>query len=224
MMGERERHLTEAQLHDAADATAAPMERAAIEQHLAECATCRSEVDRIRALLGTVFGLPRGIAPPPGLWSGIAERIRRPESFDVARAGVRTRRAYAWLAAAAILLVVASSAITARVLGRPGATVASRSDSTPASDDSGARTPGFRTVRDEYERMDRDLAALLEAQREKLAPETVAKVERNLDIIDRAIGEIREALAEDPGNKALQQLLKASYGHKAALLRQVSQS
>jgi len=224
MMGERERHLTEAQLHDAADATAAPMERTAIEQHLAECATCRSEVDGIRALLGTVAGLPRDIAPPDGLWSGIEERIQRPRSLHVAAPGARSRRAYAWLAAAAIFLVVASSAITARVLGRPGATAASGIDSTPARDDSGTRPPGFRTVRDEYERMDRDLAALLEAQREKLAPETVAKVERNLDIIDQAIGEIRQALAEDPGNKALQQLLKASYGHKAALLRQVSQS
>jgi len=223
-MGERERHLTEAQLHDAADATAAPMEHAAIEQHLAECATCRSDVDRIRALLGTVAGLPRDIAPPAGLWSGIEGRIRRPRSLDAAPAGARSRRAYVWLAAAAILLVVASSAITALVLGRTDATVASRSDSTPARDDSGTGAPGFRTVRDEYERMDRDLAALLEAQREKLAPETVAKVERNLDIIDQAIGEIRQALAEDPGNKALQQLLKASYGHKAALLRQVSSS
>jgi hypothetical protein len=72
--------------------------------------------------------------------------------------------------------------------------------------------------------MDRELAAQLASQRDKLMPETIEKVERNLAIIDQAIDEIRQALAEDPNNRALQQLLKASYGQKAALLRQVSQS
>jgi hypothetical protein len=79
-------------------------------------------------------------------------------------------------------------------------------------------------VSDEYDRLDRELAALLAAQRGKMQPETVAKVERNLAIIDAAIAEIRQALAEDPGNEALRQLLKASYGQKSALVRQVATS
>ena len=57
-----------------------------------------------------------------------------------------------------------------------------------------------------------------------MQPETITKVERNLAIIDAAIAEIRQALADDPGNDALRQLLKATYGQKSALVRQVSAS
>jgi hypothetical protein len=87
----------------------------------------------------------------------------------------------------------------------------------------GSQTP-VRRVSDEYDRLDEELSALLAGQRDKMQPETIAKVERNLAIIDGAIAEIRQALAEDPGNEALRQLLKASYGQKSALVRQVSRS
>jgi hypothetical protein len=81
-----------------------------------------------------------------------------------------------------------------------------------------------RTVSDDYDRLDRELASMLAAQLDKLQPESVEKVEHNLAIIDQAIREIRDALAVDPGNEALLQLLKASYGQKSALVRQVSAS
>jgi hypothetical protein len=127
-----------------------------------------------------------------------------------------------WLAAAAVLLIVASSALTVLIVRPPSPGVARAPDSVvPAGVGS---EPIVRAVSDDYERLDRELAALLAEHRAKMQPETVAKVERNLAIIDAAIAEIRQALAEDPGNEALRQLLKASYGQKSAFVRQVSAS
>ena len=214
-------HLSETELHAAAEGRPEGGETPAMERHLAACLQCREEVDRISALLARAGSLPREIDPPTDLWPGIRARMHAPRAASIGRA--LPRRVWVWLAAAAVLLVAASSALTTLILRNGDQPVATGHDERGDGDSLGG-APGFRTVSDEYERMDRDLAAMLATHREKLQPETIAKVERNLAIIDEAISEIRQALAEDPNNRALQQLLKASYGQKAALLQQVSQS
>ena len=220
MSDPRTNHLTEPELHAAAEGQLDTSSADTIERHLESCAACRGDVERIRALLHHASALPREIDPPADLWPGIRDRMQ--SARVTANRGGLPRRAYAWLAAAAVLLVIASSALTMLILRGGDQPVATAHDGTGGLDSLGAAD--FRRVSAEYERMDRDLAAQLATQRDKLLPETIEKVERNLAIIDQAISEIRQALAEDPNNKALQQLLKASYGHKQALLRQVSQS
>ena len=233
---ERPDHLTEEELHGAAEGSLAGEEARSAQRHLDGCDECRAEVDRIRALLASAEALPRAIEPPDDLWPVIQARVRAAGSASQAAPGGvatgparpgsvlplrRSRREYAWLAAAALLLVIATSAITTLIVRdeRPVAAA----PSAPEDDSIDARAQ-FRAVSEEYDRLDRDLARRLDEQREKLQPETIEKVERNLQIIDRAIAEIRQALAEDPNNEALEQLLKASYGQKSALLQQVSQS
>jgi len=221
MSDPRMNHLADSELHAAAEGRLESRNAASAERHLELCAECRGDVERIRALLEHVAVLPREIEPPADLWPGIRDRMHAaPARFA---GGSVPRRAYLWLAAAAILLVVASSAVTTLILRGGDQPVATGHDERRAPDTL-AGAAEYRAVSAEYDRMDRELAALLASQRDRLRPETVEKVERNLAIIDEAIGEIRHALAEDPGNKALQQLLKASYGQKQALLRQVSQS
>jgi anti-sigma factor RsiW len=214
-------HLTEDELHDAADGTSAPTDGSRTARHLAHCARCRADVDRIRSLLSMAAALPRSVEPPADLWPEIRSRIHGASSGPAA-----TRRWNAmmidrrWLAAAAVLLIVASSALTALFMRQDTDGFARGPDSSGP----GVVSPVARTVSDDYDRLDRELASMLAAQRDKLQPETVAKVEHNLAIIDQAIREIRDALAVDPGNEALLQLLKASYGQKSALVRQVSAS
>lgn len=213
-----EAHLTEEQLHAAAEATLAPGDRAAVDHHLAACESCRADVARIEALLASADALPRSVEPPEDLWPAIRSRVAGGLVVPMAR----PRREVAWLAAAALLLVVATSAITLAFVRDDRAVATTVTPGAP--DDSIDGPSRFRAVSAEYDRLDRDLARRLDEHRAKLQPETIEKVERNLLIIDRAIGEIRQALAEDPHNEALEALLKASYGQKSALLQQVSQS
>ncbi len=225
MMHDSALHLTEDELHDAADGTHPLADTSRGARHLLHCARCRTDVERIRELLALAATLPRSVEPPADLWPDIQARIRRQPGATSAPAVHRSRwdsftSDRRWLAAAAVVLIAVSSAVTALIYQPSGSFVVEAPDSLASPE----RTPEVRTVRDDYDRLDRELMQLLAAQREKMQPETIAKVERNLAIIDQAIAEIRAALVEDPSNQALHDLLKRSYGQKRALLDQVSKT
>lgn len=229
MIDDSAMHLTEDELHDVADGRQPPEQAGRIERHLALCARCRADIDRIRELLSLAAALPRSIEPATDLWPEIGTRMRADRALPAHVVMAPHPRwdlvihDWRWLAAAAVLLILASSALTRLFLSPRAMEGAGARDSTvPAV--VGGSVAASRTVSDDYDRMDRDILALLERERRNMHPETVAKVERNLAIIDGAIAEIRQALAEDPGNEALLLMLKASYGQKSALVRQVSSS
>ncbi|HUP19296.1 MAG TPA: hypothetical protein VM778_05005, partial [Gemmatimonadota bacterium] len=59
---------------------------------------------------------------------------------------------------------------------------------------------------------------------QRLAPETMAIVRRNLEVIDAAIAELRAALERDPGNGELTRMLLATYQRKIELLEQAARA
>ena len=83
--------------------------------------------------------------------------------------------------------------------------------------------PPVRFLEAEYVSQTETLSELLERQRDQLAPETIATLERNLAIIDAAIADSRAALAADPSNPELETLLRAGYEQKVALLERAAQ-
>ena len=78
----------------------------------------------------------------------------------------------------------------------------------------------FEPAEREYQAAIDDLAALLRSRRARLAPETVATLERNLRIIDQAIAESRAALMKDPDSRELAQMLSGVYDTKVKMLQQ----
>ena len=126
--------------------------------------------------------LPRSIEPARDLWPGIEGRLER-------RPAARRRWLVVLAAAAVIIIAAASSLATAWFLGgrEQPAAVASAGDDREAV----------------YLRATAALAQELAVSRDDLAPETVAVLDRNLEIIDRAIAESRAALAADPSNTDL---------------------
>jgi hypothetical protein len=82
---------------------------AAVDAHVSACARCTALLRDIGSVRETAAALP-DLAPSTDLWKGIAARIETP----VVSLGERKRRILspAWMAAAASLLVVASSGIT----------------------------------------------------------------------------------------------------------------
>jgi hypothetical protein len=178
-------------------------------------------IDRIEA---EARRLPRDIPPERDLWPQIAARIdqdRTPES------GWRGWR-LAGAVAAAVALVAVSSIVTLWVAGPSEPTVVSV-PTAPAGISRQARTiPGGATfgpdvsLGPKYERARQQLSRDLDEQLESLPPESREVVEKNLAQIRQALAEINGALAEDPGNVLLQQLLMAAYQDEMSMLMEVN--
>jgi hypothetical protein len=139
------------------------------------------------------------------------------------------RRRPLWRFAAAAAALIMATASTTWILarnayrGNEGATVASVS--APADDSSIAA--GTSLVADvqtsaadaAFDREVLRLRSMLEQRRPDLDSATVALLERNLGIIDRAIAESRAALAQNPGSALLNRQLQNALGKKVQVLR-----
>ena len=184
-------------------------ESAGFEAHLTECAACSAFLEAREPRLAETSGLPESIEPGSDLWPGIKRRLG---GWTAGRLGPRRRVMLpGWmLAAAAVLLVVVSSAVTALLLNRPSGRPAVLSPVAVAP------------LEAQYATATADLIAALEQARSRLSPATIATIERNLATIDSALAESRGALAADPGNAVLEQLVVAAWRQKVDFLRRAT--
>jgi anti-sigma factor RsiW len=214
-------HVSFDRLCELADHVLAPDDRAVIERHLVTCVACRAELAKLRALLDHAAALPSSVEPPAEAWEALRAQLR-PQSRGIARHLSPRTRDWGWrAAAAAILLVAGSSALTVLVLrSRPSDSMSTAQQSTVAVP---VLPAAVRAVEQSYDGVVEELTLTLRAQRGALAPETIATVERSLRVIDEAIAEARAALAADPRNDALLDILSANYEQKVQLLRRASE-
>ena len=213
------------QLSELADGDLAADVAPSVRRHLADCATCRGELARLRAVLERAGTLAATIDPPVEAWSAIRDQLVGRSAPVRPRAVRNTRyatglREWGLRAAAALVLVAGSSTLTVLVL-RSRTPVHVSSVPGPAAVP--AVPTALRTVDRSYADVLDELTTTIRAQRGALAPETLATLERTLRVIDGAIAEARAALAADPGNGALLDVLSANYEQKVQLLRRVSE-
>ncbi len=151
-----------------------------------------------------VRGLPQSIEPPHDLWPGIAARMQPAQRPP--------RWGRAWKVAAALVLMALSSFVTWQ-LTRDAAPVEPVREVALV-------TPGDI---EHYARAADDMAsALASAPAAALAPETRAVLARNRALIDSASADCRRALAADPANAALQDLLGSAQRQRLELLQQAA--
>lgn len=185
------------------------------ERHIAECAACRDVLRRVRELVGAAGALPRDIAPPPEVWASLRARLAREPAH---RAGRWWHNG--WLAAAAALvLVVGTAVVTSNTAPK------AKASKLPGQLSSADRSPPnavFAVDRNYVATVDQ-LRETLEVERERLSPSAVRTVERSLSVIDSAIAEAREALASDPANRTLVDILSAHYERKVELLQRATE-
>jgi hypothetical protein len=147
------------------------------------------------------------------------------------------------LAAAAVLLIVVTSLLTRVVTQRAHNEVAASAGADSVRFganaqtvlDTAARAPQLRAtlvaredadyaaLEAQYVAATGDLMRLLQTQKTRMSPETARLLERNVQLIDRAINETRAALAQDPHDADLRALVRTSYERKLELLRNVAE-
>jgi tetratricopeptide (TPR) repeat protein len=204
-------------------------ERAAVDRHLAACEDCRLTLDELRGVVDRA-GRLHDRMPANDLWTGIAQHLdAKPHGTGVLPfRRVRVPRRFSFtltqLAAASLTLVVMSGGLV--WLARSGdpradfAPVSATADPADAVAAPGVRPANFADAH--YDEAIADLQRTLTSGRETLDAETVRILEDNLDAIDRAIDQCRQALAKDPANLYLNSHLAEARQRKLALLRRAT--
>jgi len=198
--------------------------RAPVEEHVAACAMCAEEVLGLKKVLERASELPKSIDPPAEAWSNIRAAILREE--NAVKSAALPRRERFWsrrfalvAAAAAVVVALLSSGATAWYLtNRPTRNVVSNEPRTSARRELAAYT-AFTIEENNYLRTVATLQDILDQQESVLAPETIAQLKSSLRTIDEAILEARTALARDPSNRLLIDMVSSSYKQKVDLLK-----
>jgi len=226
-------------------------EQRAVDVHLRGCADCAAvlaDLKRVVARAQQAGAVPR--PPSADLWAGIAARIddsrsakalaERPATDDPITArsaeafALRTRQivfTLPQLAAAAVLVAAVSGGIVwrtvARTAPRPQDQAAATAPAASAADrvadqDEIDRVVPVGMADAQYDAAVADLEGALKQGRGRLYAATIAIVEHNLQIIDQAIAQAREALVGDPANTYLSGHLVEARRRKLDLLRRAA--
>jgi len=187
--------------------------------------TAQDAAAQLDARLGE---LPLEVAPGRDLWPDIAARI---EGQAQPIASTTRRAAWLWQAAAAVVLVAGSSLLTASLLDRSvlmqqSAVPVTPANSVAASDAAVVMPAAFGPAGQldpEYVAARRQLTQMLDQRIAALPTSARAKLEFNLGEMRRAADEINAALAEQPGDPLLEELLLKTYQDELAVLSNISQ-
>lgn len=204
----------------------------ALDAHLTSCQDCRvaeAEARRLQAdlrLLGSE-------GPSPRTWERVSARLDADPEFQRAGAeaverDARLRRVdWRWVALAATLIVVVAGSLVGlrRSLGTaPGpaaptvATAGAGNDDTPAELVSSIESELDLAAR-HYENAIAGLERVASDGDSPIDPAVMATVRENLEIIDQAIDDSRQALRSDPQSQLAQESLFDAFRRKVALLQ-----
>ena len=211
------------QLSDYLDGELTADEAARVDAHLRECAACNAVLNDLKRIVAQAQHL-EARPPQTDLWGGIERRIERVAPPR------RVSLTLPQLAAAAALLIAVSAA-TAIKLTAPQAPATAPIEQAAAAEPAAAEpsdaaatiavTPvNFSDA--QYDAAVADLEKALKAGRGRLDKTTIEIVEHNLQIIDQAIAQAREALAGDPANSYLSGHLVEARRRKLDLLRRAA--
>jgi len=159
--------------------------------------------------------LPRSIEPGRDLWPAIDARLEP-------RTEHKARR-WLWPAAAAVVLVVGSSLLTAQLLRREEPAVARQAPASAAPTFTAAAFGPGHSLDPAYDAARQDLARTLSTRIDRLPPEARRQLEKNLAELRRASDEINAALELSPGDPLLEELLLNAYQDELAVLASVNQ-
>lgn len=213
-------HLTEEERQTLADGTIAADREAAVRAHLLMCAECADDVARLEQLTMRARHLEDPTTDLAELWPGIRSRIENAKLVTLApdSPARRWRRPRPMVMMAALVAVL----VLAVWLGARTRLAPNRAPSAQATGDTSRSVVFVSDSVRAYEEEAKILLDRLELTRSGLEPGAAAAIDKDLAVIDSAIAELQTAIARDPRNAALQQLLATSYRQKVEVLKRVS--
>jgi anti-sigma factor RsiW len=197
-----------------------------VERHLASCANCRALVEDMRSIRAAAFMLDRR-EPKAGTWAKVQAAIAAEPSpkgrlLDMSLG----RRRFAgglpvWLGAAAALILATVIGLLPLLNRAPAA----HDDSGAAADAEPAATvesvtAEFEAAEKHYQKAIDDLQTIANKDTGELDPQVAAVLQKNLNVIDQAITESRDALRSQPASSTAQNGLFDALRTKVALLQQ----
>jgi len=208
---------------DFVDGSCDPATARAVEHHLDVCPSCRALMADLRTLRTAAFTLER-LEPPPTVLERIQARLRGDGAGAPSRvlAWPNTREAWTvWLAAAAALLITTTIGVLPLLRqsgeGRQAATVVAALDDSALIDSVEA---DLRAAESHYEKAIVGLEQIARRDSDELDPQVAAVLQKNLQVVDQAIGESRAALKAEPSSAPAQEGLFDAMRTKVALLQQ----
>jgi anti-sigma factor RsiW len=216
-------HPNDTTIHDYVDNALDAGARGEVDRHLEACAACRLLVDDLREIRRVAGSLDLR-EPPARAWSRIERAIRlEPTVSRAARGPAETGRygmsRYAWLAAAAALVIATGVGLRWYAAGRPDTAAAAFPDGAAASTAAQSIEAELREAESHYEKAIKGLEQITSSEQNTLDPGTAATLQKNLAVIDQAISESRAALHVQPDSEPAQQSLLDSFKSKIALLQ-----
>jgi anti-sigma factor RsiW len=197
--------------------------RRALERHVGECGACRALLADLKTIQGTAFTLERH-QPPPETWHRIRARAaaeRRAVAGGRVLQWPRTGQAWTvWAAAAAALLVAATAVIYPLVSERGHRDEVAAVAPAAEADSIETVQAEFQAAEEHYQRAIQGLEQIARSESQELDPQTAAVLQKNLQVIDQAIGESRAALQTQPASVDAQDSLFDAMRTKVALLQQ----
>jgi hypothetical protein len=214
---------------DYVDGTLAAEERSAIETHLAACAACRVMANDFRAIRSAAGNLERH-TPPAKAWADIASAVERERtqsfmgrifgSVAPSSAGPIVRSGFA-VAALLLLLVGGTSWFVWNRMSNAEPALRTAIPA-PATDPELAQTVEheLKLAEEHYQNAIAGLEKITRSESATLDPQVAAVLQKNLEVIDQAIGESRAALQTQPTSDVAQESLFEALRNKVVLLQE----
>jgi hypothetical protein len=185
-----------------------------VREHLAGCAACRRLADDLGAVRDAARQLGP-IVPPDHIWLEVAGQVQ----LDTGAPAAAPRRSksggtFQWLGLAAALILVT---LGIWLVGRPvpDAPPTEVREASPAD----VVAAELDLAAEHYERAIATLESMATAGELPVEPAITATLRDNLGVIDRAIDESRQALAENPDSQPARDSLFDALRQKVGLLQ-----
>ncbi|MGE3273604.1 MAG: anti-sigma factor [Vicinamibacterales bacterium] len=197
-----------------------PARQREVERHVERCPACRALVTDLRTIRAAAFTLERHEAPADA-WPRLALRLAdepRPVGRRLPWRPATTRWGV-WAAAAAVL-VLATAVGLGSLLGDAPPAAPPADTGTDSAALVASVQADLETAEAHYQKAIDGLEQIAASDSEALDPQVAAVLQKNLQVIDQAIGESRAALRTEPTSQYAQESLFEAMRSKVSLLQQ----